>query len=54
MTDLRSDMGFTRAWVRLALECKTLSSDLKELLADTGLLRCLPNNAYRCFLCLLD
>lgn len=41
MTDIRSDVGCTRAWVRLALERKMLSSHLKELLSDTSLLRSL-------------
>ncbi|KAK7476297.1 hypothetical protein BaRGS_00032490, partial [Batillaria attramentaria] len=39
MTDIRSDVGYTRAWVRLALERKMLSAHLKELLSDANLLR---------------
>ena len=39
MTDIRSDVGYTRAWVRLALERKMLSTHLKELLSDASLLR---------------
>ncbi|XP_076445285.1 DENN domain-containing protein 5B-like isoform X3 [Babylonia areolata] len=41
MTDIRSDVGYTRAWVRLALERKMLSTHLKELLSDATLLRSL-------------
>ncbi|KAK3098446.1 hypothetical protein FSP39_019539 [Pinctada imbricata] len=39
MTEIRTDYGHARAWVRLALEKKMLSSHLKELLSDTDLLR---------------
>lgn len=39
MTDIRSDVGYTRAWVRLSLERKMLSTHLKELLSDSNLLR---------------
>lgn len=41
MTDIKTDVGFARAFVRLALEKKTLSTHLKELLADADLLRSL-------------
>ncbi|XP_050393892.1 DENN domain-containing protein 5B isoform X2 [Patella vulgata] len=41
MSDIRTDVGYARAWVRLALEKKVLSSHLKELLSDTDLLRSL-------------
>ncbi|ESO93313.1 hypothetical protein LOTGIDRAFT_232739 [Lottia gigantea] len=41
MGDIRTDVGYARAWVRLALEKKILSSHLKELLSDADLLRSL-------------
>ncbi|XP_070189297.1 DENN domain-containing protein 5B-like isoform X2 [Littorina saxatilis] len=41
MTDIHSGVGYTRAWVRLALERKMLSTHLKELLSDASLLRAL-------------
>ncbi|KAK3603529.1 hypothetical protein CHS0354_027948 [Potamilus streckersoni] len=41
MTDIRTDVGYARAWVRLALEKKMLSTHLKELLSDSYLLRSL-------------
>lgn len=41
MTDIKTDVGFARAFVRLALEKKTLSAHLKELLSDADLLRSL-------------
>ncbi|XP_025993189.2 DENN domain-containing protein 5B isoform X1 [Solenopsis invicta] len=39
MTDIKTHIGYARAWVRLALEKKLLSRHLKTLLSDTGLLR---------------
>ena len=39
MTDIKTHIGYARAWVRLALEKKLLSRHLKNLLADTALLR---------------
>ncbi|GAB1599712.1 domain-containing 5B isoform X4 [Argonauta hians] len=39
MTDIKTDVGFARAFVRLALEKKSLSAHLKELLSDAKLLR---------------
>ncbi|XP_005108265.1 DENN domain-containing protein 5B isoform X2 [Aplysia californica] len=41
MSDIHTDVGQTRALVRLALERKMLSTHLKQLLADTDLLRSL-------------
>ncbi|KAF7387522.1 hypothetical protein HZH68_013199 [Vespula germanica] len=39
MTDIKTHIGYARAWVRLALEKKLLSRHLKTLLSDTALLR---------------
>ncbi|XP_053984940.1 DENN domain-containing protein 5B isoform X4 [Hylaeus volcanicus] len=39
MTDIKTHIGYARAWVRLALEKKLLSRHLKTLLSDTTLLR---------------
>ena len=39
MTDIKTDVGRARAWVRLALEKKLLSSHLKQLLSDSYLRR---------------
>lgn len=39
MSDIHTDVGKTRALIRLALERKMLSNYLKELLADSDLLR---------------
>lgn len=39
MTDIKTEIGYARAWVRLSLEKKLLSQHLRELLADTTLLR---------------
>lgn len=39
ITDLRTDVGCARAWVRLALEKKLLSTHFKELLKNHHLLR---------------
>ncbi|XP_015187503.1 PREDICTED: DENN domain-containing protein 5B isoform X1 [Polistes dominula] len=39
MTDIKTHIGYARAWVRLALEKKLLSRHLKTLLSDTELLR---------------
>lgn len=50
MHELKTDIGYARAFVRLTLEKKNLSRHLKTLLADTGLLRSLyKRNAFlRC------
>ncbi|XP_024941578.1 DENN domain-containing protein 5A isoform X3 [Cephus cinctus] len=39
MTDIKTHIGYARAWVRLALEKKLLSRHLKTLLSDSSLLR---------------
>ncbi|KAK0086189.1 hypothetical protein PV325_003612 [Microctonus aethiopoides] len=39
MTEIKTHIGYARAWVRLALEKKLLSRHLKTLLSDTALLR---------------
>ncbi|XP_046430049.1 DENN domain-containing protein 5B isoform X3 [Neodiprion fabricii] len=39
MTDIKTHIGYARAWVRLALEKKLLSRHLKTLLSDTALVR---------------
>ncbi|XP_017883207.1 DENN domain-containing protein 5B isoform X2 [Ceratina calcarata] len=39
MTDIKTHIGYARAWVRLALEKKLLSRHLKILLSDTRLLK---------------
>uniref|UniRef100_A0A1Q3F815 Ras signaling inhibitor st5 n=1 Tax=Culex tarsalis TaxID=7177 RepID=A0A1Q3F815_CULTA len=39
MTDIKTHIGYARAWVRLALEKKLLSRHLRTLLSDTALLR---------------
>lgn len=39
MSEIRTDVGQARAFVRLALEKKVLSAHLKTLLSDAGLLR---------------
>lgn len=41
MTDIKSHIGYARAWARLALEKKLLSRHFRTLLSDTGLLRLL-------------
>lgn len=41
MTDIKTHIGFARAWVRLALEKKLLSKHFRTLLSDTALLRML-------------
>lgn len=41
MTDIKTHIGYARAWVRLALEKKLLSRHFRSLLSDTGLLRLL-------------
>lgn len=41
MTDIKTHIGYARAWVRLALEKKLLSRHLRSLLSDTPLLRSL-------------
>jgi len=44
MTDIKTHIGYARAWVRLALEKKLLSRHLKTLLSDNALLRCILIN----------
>jgi DENN domain-containing protein 5 len=39
MTDIKTHIGYARAWVRLALEKKLLSKHLRTLLMDTSLLK---------------
>ncbi|KAJ8675599.1 hypothetical protein QAD02_011385 [Eretmocerus hayati] len=39
MTDIKTHIGYARAWVRLALEKKLLSRHLKTLLSNAALLR---------------
>uniref|UniRef100_A0A182RLH5 UDENN domain-containing protein n=1 Tax=Anopheles funestus TaxID=62324 RepID=A0A182RLH5_ANOFN len=39
MTDIKTHIGYARAWVRLALEKKVLSRHLRTLLTDAALLR---------------
>lgn len=39
MTDIKTHIGYARAWVRLALEKKFLSRHLRTLLSDNRLLR---------------
>ncbi|XP_031629908.1 DENN domain-containing protein 5B isoform X2 [Contarinia nasturtii] len=50
MTDIKTHIGYARAWVRLALEKKLLSKHFRTLLSDTALLRNLyKRNAFvRC------
>lgn len=50
MTDVKTHIGYARAWVRLALEKKLLSKHFRALLSDTALLRTLyKRNAFvRC------
>jgi len=39
MSEIKTEVGFTRAFVRLALEKKLLSKHLKQLLSNPDLLR---------------
>ena len=39
MSEIKSEIGYSRDWVRLALEKKLLSRHLRTLLSDTNLLR---------------
>jgi hypothetical protein len=39
MSEIKTDVGYARAWVRLSLEKKILSTHLKELLSDCDLLK---------------
>lgn len=39
MSEIKSEIGYSRAWVRLALEKKLLSRHLQTLLSDTNLLK---------------
>ncbi|XP_049778730.1 DENN domain-containing protein 5B [Schistocerca cancellata] len=41
MSDVKTHIGYARAWVRLSLEKKLLSRHLRTLLSDTALLRSL-------------
>ena len=41
MTDVKTHIGYAKAFVRLALEKKLLSRHLRTLLSDTGLCRSL-------------
>lgn len=41
MTDIKTHIGYARAWVRLALEKKLLSKHFRSLLSDSALLRAL-------------
>lgn len=41
MTEMKTDIGYARAWVRLALEKKLLSKHLKKLLSNQEVLRSL-------------
>lgn len=44
MTDIKTHIGYARAWVRLALEKKLLSRHLKTLLSNSSLLRLVLKN----------
>jgi len=39
MTEIKTKIGYARAWIRLSLEKKVLSKHLRALLADEELLR---------------
>lgn len=39
ISEIKSEIGYARAWIRLSLEKKVLSRHLKALLADDELLR---------------
>jgi hypothetical protein len=39
MTEIKTEIGYARAWIRLSLEKKVLSKHLRALLADDQLLR---------------
>lgn len=41
MADIKTQIGYTRAWVRLSLEKKLLSKHFRTLLSDDSLLRSL-------------
>lgn len=41
ITDIKTEIGYARAWIRLALEKKMLSKHLKSLLSDTVILKSL-------------
>lgn len=41
LTDIKTHIGYARAWIRLALEKKLLSKHFRTLLSDTVLLRSL-------------
>lgn len=46
MTEIKTDVGFARAWVRLSLEKKILAKHFKELFANSDLLRQYNDQAY--------
>lgn len=50
MADIKTHIGYTRAWVRLSLEKKLLSRHFRTLLSEDSLLRSLyKRNAFlRC------
>jgi len=55
MSEIKTAFGYTRAFVRLALEKKLLSRHLKELLSNHELLRQVTSHIFghrytRCFL----
>ena len=39
MSEIKTEIGYARAWVRLSLEKKLLSKHLRTLLSDNELLR---------------
>lgn len=39
MSEIKTEIGYARAWVRLSLEKKLLSKHLRSLLSDNELLR---------------
>ena len=39
MSEIKTEVGYARAWVRLSLEKKLLSKHLRTLLSDNELLR---------------
>lgn len=41
MTDIKTEIGYARAWIRLALEKKMLSKHLKTLITDAVILKSL-------------
>ena len=43
MSEIKTDVGYARAWVRLSLEKKLLCRHFKELLSNTNLLKYVHN-----------